>query len=145
MNKNTISPGNTRDAKKPLDCVGGAIKCLCQSLKPSGCKQEIGWQQVIAFSGWRNSINPLSLPTRILKRRGRRENRAEDGKGKICQRLISGGCQSPRCASNSAATASTNSSSHGRATICTPIGKPSFDRPKGITAAAVPSRLNHSV
>jgi hypothetical protein len=35
-----------------------------------------------------------------------------------------GACHSPHWASSSAATASTSSSPHGRATICTPMGKP---------------------
>ena len=55
-----------------------------------------------------------------------------------------GACQGPRSISSFAATASTTSSSHGRPTICTPIGKPSSEYPIGTTAAGKPSRLNHS-
>lgn len=56
----------------------------------------------------------------------------------------SGPRHGPRSASNFAATASTTSSSHGRPTICTPIGIPSDEYPIGTTTAGNPSRLNHS-
>src|ERR1700680_3643599 len=49
----------------------------------------------------------------------------------------------PQSISSFAATASTTSSSHGRPTICTPIGKPSSESPIGTTAAGKPGRLNH--
>jgi hypothetical protein len=49
----------------------------------------------------------------------------------------------PVAASIFAATASTGSSSQGLPTICTPIGKPSAERPTGTTAAGFPSKLNH--
>src|ERR1700675_2645703 len=55
-----------------------------------------------------------------------------------------GACKGPRSFSIFAATASTISSSHGRPTICTPIGKPSSEYSIGTTAAGKPSRLNHS-
>jgi hypothetical protein len=55
-----------------------------------------------------------------------------------------GACQGPRSFSSFAPTASTSSSSHGRPTICTPIGRPSFEKLIGTTAAGKPSRLNHS-
>src|SRR5579862_3157519 len=52
--------------------------------------------------------------------------------------------QPPHSFSTSAATASTNSSSHGRPTICTPIGRPSVVWLTGTTAPGLPIRLNHS-
>ena len=55
-----------------------------------------------------------------------------------------GRCQAPRSISSFAATASTISSSHGRPTICTPIGKPKSEYPIGTTAAGKPRTLNHS-
>jgi hypothetical protein len=56
---------------------------------------------------------------------------------------IGGRRKPPHAASIFAATASTASSSHGRPTICTPIGKPSGERPTDTTAPGLPSRLNH--
>ena len=44
-----------------------------------------------------------------------------------------------------AAMPSAISSSKGRATICTPMGSPSGDRPTGTTAAGAASVLNHCV
>ena len=55
-----------------------------------------------------------------------------------------GACHGPRSISSFAATASTTSSSHGRPTICTPIGRPSSEEPIGTTTAGKPSKLNHS-
>ena len=60
------------------------------------------------------------------------------------QATSGGGRHGPPSISSFAATASTTSSSHGRPTICTPIGKPSSECPIGTTAAGKPSRLNHS-
>ncbi len=42
------------------------------------------------------------------------------------------------------ATLSTTSSSHGRAMICTPMGRPSDDCVTGTVTAGIPKRLNHS-
>jgi hypothetical protein len=56
-----------------------------------------------------------------------------------------GGFHPPHSLSNTSTTASTCSSSQGRPTICTPIGKPSEERPTGTTAAGFPSRLKNSV
>jgi hypothetical protein len=56
-----------------------------------------------------------------------------------------GGGLYPWFASIAAAMPSTRSSSKGRPAICTPIGKPSGDRPTGTTAAGAPNKLNHCV
>ena len=63
----------------------------------------------------------------------------------FCARLYAiGGLRNPPVAASIfAATASTASSSQGLPTICTPIGKPSAERPTGTTAAGFPSKLNH--
>src|SRR5262245_56389139 len=49
----------------------------------------------------------------------------------------------PAPCSKAAAMAKTRSSSQGRPTICTPIGRPSSERAIGTTAAGFPRRLNH--
>ena len=47
----------------------------------------------------------------------------------------------PNCLSMISATARTSSSLNGRPMTCTPIGRPSGERPTGTTAAGLPRRL----
>jgi hypothetical protein len=68
------------------------------------------------------------------------------GKNKRFRGLLygSGGSRrSPQRDSISCAIASTVSSSNGRPTTCTPMGRPSGERPTGTTTAGLPSALNH--
>ena len=57
---------------------------------------------------------------------------------------IGGILQAPHCFSSAAATTNTCSSCHGRPTICTPMGRPSGERPTGTTAPGLPNRLKNS-
>ena len=52
-------------------------------------------------------------------------------------------CQGPRDCSSASAMARTSSSSKGRPMICTPIGRPSFEKLIGTEAPGKPVKLSH--
>ena len=64
------------------------------------------------------------------------------GTTKVFNLYMAGAFQPPSLLSMTAATASETSSRHGRATICTPIGKPDDDVAALTTVAGHPSVLN---
>ncbi len=98
----------------------------------------VGDAKIVQADGLRRTV----LAER--KRCGRKDaEKAQDNppSGPIHHSL--GGSRHPPACSTQRLIASTRSSSHGRPTIWTPIGKPSSERPMGTTAAGFPSRLKY--
>src|SRR5580698_1451942 len=91
---------------------------------------------IVLLSILRGDVTTLRMdcePTGLLSGRTKNPNQPQ---------LIDGR-RYPKAPSTTAAIPSAVSSSKGRATICTPMGKPSGDCPTGTTAAGAASALNH--